>query len=133
MSQLSDLSIPDNAQLIVGAVTRLGVIGAIAQAYLPQLTNGLHLPPSLSTWRLRGRIASEVPHTNSTIFALKRRLWPTNNPLLVCVPSSLRLRDGDLLLPMENYYIPAGTTVFGNTYAICRDLEVFPEPDAFKP
>ncbi|KAG2118174.1 uncharacterized protein F5147DRAFT_670248 [Suillus discolor] len=67
------------------------------------------------------------------IFALKRRLWPTNNPLLVDVPSSLRLRDGDLLPPMENYYIPAGTTVFGNTWAICWNPEVFPEPDAFKP
>ncbi|KAG1728980.1 cytochrome P450 [Suillus paluster] len=32
----------------------------------------------------------------------------------------------------ENYCIPAGTTVFGNHWAICRDPEVFPEPDAFK-
>jgi cytochrome P450 len=33
----------------------------------------------------------------------------------------------------ENYCIPAGTTVFGNHWSICRDPEVFPEPDAFKP
>ncbi|KAG2141066.1 cytochrome P450 [Suillus clintonianus] len=33
----------------------------------------------------------------------------------------------------ENYCIPAGTTVFGNHWAICRDPEVYPEPDAFKP
>ncbi|KAG1813846.1 cytochrome P450 [Suillus subaureus] len=33
----------------------------------------------------------------------------------------------------ESYYIAAGTTVYGNTWAICRDPEVFPEPDAFKP
>ncbi|KAG1728988.1 cytochrome P450 [Suillus paluster] len=33
----------------------------------------------------------------------------------------------------ENYCIPAGTTVFGNHWAICRDPEVFPEPDAFIP
>ncbi|KAG0708129.1 cytochrome P450 [Suillus ampliporus] len=34
---------------------------------------------------------------------------------------------------IENYCIPAGTTVFGNHWAISRDPEVYPEPDAFKP
>ncbi|KAG0695609.1 cytochrome P450 [Suillus ampliporus] len=33
----------------------------------------------------------------------------------------------------ENYCIPAGTTVFGNPWAISRDPEVYPEPHAFKP
>ncbi|KAG2111524.1 cytochrome P450 [Suillus discolor] len=33
----------------------------------------------------------------------------------------------------SNYCIPAGTTVFGNHWAISRDPEVYPEPDAFKP
>ncbi|KAG2366026.1 cytochrome P450 [Suillus spraguei] len=33
----------------------------------------------------------------------------------------------------ENYCIPAGTTVIGNHWAISRDPEVYPEPDAFKP
>ncbi|KAG2091002.1 cytochrome P450 [Suillus discolor] len=33
----------------------------------------------------------------------------------------------------ENYCIPAGTTVFGNHWAISRDPEVYPEPGAFKP
>ncbi|OJA12081.1 hypothetical protein AZE42_02185 [Rhizopogon vesiculosus] len=33
----------------------------------------------------------------------------------------------------ENYCIPAGTTVFGNHWAISRDPEVYPEPDTFKP
>ncbi|KAG1743397.1 cytochrome P450 [Suillus lakei] len=33
----------------------------------------------------------------------------------------------------ENYCIPAGTTVSGNHWAISRDPEVYPEPDAFKP
>ncbi|KAG2066656.1 cytochrome P450 [Suillus decipiens] len=33
----------------------------------------------------------------------------------------------------ENHCIPAGTTVFGNHWAICRDPEVYPEPEAFKP
>jgi len=33
----------------------------------------------------------------------------------------------------ENYRIPAGTTVNGSIWSICRDPDVFPEPDAFKP
>lgn len=33
----------------------------------------------------------------------------------------------------ENYRIPAGTTVFGNHWAISRDPDVFPDPNAFKP
>ncbi|KAG2137952.1 cytochrome P450 [Suillus clintonianus] len=33
----------------------------------------------------------------------------------------------------ENYCIPAGTTVFGNHWAISRDPEVYPDPDMFKP
>lgn len=33
----------------------------------------------------------------------------------------------------ENYRIPAGTTVYGNHWAISRDPDVFPDPDAFKP
>ncbi|KAG2155673.1 cytochrome P450 [Suillus clintonianus] len=33
----------------------------------------------------------------------------------------------------ENYCIPAGTTVYGNHWAISRDPDVYPEPDAFKP
>ncbi|KAG1754084.1 cytochrome P450 [Suillus paluster] len=33
----------------------------------------------------------------------------------------------------ENYCIPAGTTVFGNHWAISRDPDVFPDPHAFKP
>lgn len=33
----------------------------------------------------------------------------------------------------EDYRIPAGTTVFGNHWAISRDPDVFPDPNAFKP
>ncbi|KAG1754216.1 cytochrome P450 [Suillus lakei] len=33
----------------------------------------------------------------------------------------------------ENYCIPAGTTVLGSHWAISRDSEAYPEPDAFKP
>ncbi|KAG1871592.1 cytochrome P450 [Suillus subluteus] len=64
MLQFSVLSIPDNARLIVGAVACLGVIGVIVQAYLPQSINGLPLPPSPSTWRLRGHF---LPHRKSFI------------------------------------------------------------------
>ncbi|KAG1736247.1 cytochrome P450 [Suillus lakei] len=33
----------------------------------------------------------------------------------------------------ENYYIPAGTTVFGSHWSISRDPDIYPEPYAFKP
>ncbi|OJA09456.1 hypothetical protein AZE42_02612 [Rhizopogon vesiculosus] len=39
----------------------------------------------------------------------------------------------DVIWASENYCIPAGTTVIGSVWAISRDPEVFPEPDAFKP
>jgi len=33
----------------------------------------------------------------------------------------------------QGYYIPAGTTVFGNCWAILHDENTFPDPEAFKP
>ncbi|KAG1879600.1 cytochrome P450 [Suillus tomentosus] len=84
MLQLSDLSIPDNARLIVGAVTCLGVIGIIAQTYLPQLTNGLHLPPSPSTWRLRGHF---LPHRKSFLTIAG---WVDEHGPLITLRSGLR-------------------------------------------
>ncbi|KAG2366034.1 cytochrome P450 [Suillus spraguei] len=33
----------------------------------------------------------------------------------------------------ENYCIPTGTTVVGNHWAISRDPDIYPEPEAFKP
>ncbi|KAG1807783.1 cytochrome P450 [Suillus subaureus] len=33
----------------------------------------------------------------------------------------------------ENYCIPAGTSIFNNHWAISRDPDAYPEPDAFKP
>ncbi|KAG1735508.1 cytochrome P450 [Suillus lakei] len=35
--------------------------------------------------------------------------------------------------PLENFCIPAGTTVFGHHWSISRDPDVFPEPNIFKP
>ncbi|KAG2093153.1 cytochrome P450 [Suillus discolor] len=37
------------------------------------------------------------------------------------------------VVAFENYRIPAGTTVSGNHWAISRDPDVFPDPNAFKP
>ncbi|KAG1763259.1 cytochrome P450 [Suillus occidentalis] len=80
----------------------------------------------------QGKVQAELDeaigrHRGSSISHCSyRQLLPTNTFLLVCMPSSPRLRDRDLFLPM------AGTTVYGNTWAICRDPEVYPEPDAFK-
>lgn len=54
MLQLPDLYISDNMQLIFAAVAYLGVVGAVAQAYLPRSEKRLPLPPSPETWRLRG-------------------------------------------------------------------------------
>ncbi|KAG2144723.1 cytochrome P450 [Suillus bovinus] len=54
MLQFPDLPLPDSARLVVGAITCLGVIGVFSLAYLPQSINGLPLPPSPSTWKLRG-------------------------------------------------------------------------------
>ncbi|KAG1747693.1 cytochrome P450 [Suillus lakei] len=67
MLQLPDLSISDNAQLFAGAAVAaacLGIIGVIAQAYLPQSKHGLPLPPSPFTWRLQGHV---LPHRKSFV------------------------------------------------------------------
>ncbi|KAG1769881.1 cytochrome P450 [Suillus placidus] len=55
MLQLSDLRVSDNTQLVLGTAACLGVVvGVISRAYLPKSENGLSLPPSPLTWRLRG-------------------------------------------------------------------------------
>jgi cytochrome P450 len=48
-------------------------------------------------------------------------------------PEGLPHRTTEDVIWQENYCIPAGTTVTGNHWAISRDPEVYPEPDAFKP
>ncbi|KAG2071558.1 cytochrome P450 [Suillus decipiens] len=48
------------------------------------------------------------------------------------VPEGLPHRTTEEVI-WANYCIPAGTTVIGNHWAISRDPEVYPEPDAFKP
>ncbi|KAG0696986.1 cytochrome P450 [Suillus ampliporus] len=48
------------------------------------------------------------------------------------VPNGLAHRTTEDVI-WGNYCIPAGTTVYGNHWSICRDPEVYPEPEAFKP
>ncbi|KIK44571.1 hypothetical protein CY34DRAFT_10981 [Suillus luteus UH-Slu-Lm8-n1] len=50
-----------------------------------------------------------------------------------CSLNDLLSAENSDILWQENYCIPAGTTVTGNIWAISRDPEVYPEPDAFKP
>ncbi|KAG2100196.1 cytochrome P450 [Suillus discolor] len=50
-----------------------------------------------------------------------------------CIPQDYPTEPLKTSFGQENYCIPAGTTVFGNHWAISRDPEVYPEPDAFKP
>ncbi|KAG2126354.1 cytochrome P450 [Suillus bovinus] len=50
-----------------------------------------------------------------------------------CSLNKFVLRGQSDIRRQENYCIPAGTTVFGNHWAISRDPEVYPEPNAFKP
>jgi cytochrome P450 len=33
----------------------------------------------------------------------------------------------------RGYLIPAGTTVIGNVWAICRDPKIYPDPESFNP
>ncbi|KAG2066651.1 cytochrome P450 [Suillus decipiens] len=84
MLQLHDLSIPDSGQLIVGAVTGLGITGLIVQAYFPRSTNSLFLPPSPSTWRLRGHF---LPHRKSFLTISS---WINEYGPLITLRSGLR-------------------------------------------
>ncbi|KAJ8580950.1 cytochrome P450 [Rhizopogon salebrosus TDB-379] len=71
---------------------------------------------------------SSLPHLQAFIFEALR--W---RPLVAgALTSGLAHRTNKDVI-WENYCIPAGTTVFGNHWAISRDPEVFPEPNEFKP
>ncbi|KIK33867.1 hypothetical protein CY34DRAFT_813317 [Suillus luteus UH-Slu-Lm8-n1] len=59
-------------------------------------------------------------------FVLEALRW---RPL---VPMGIPHRTTQVVV-FENYRIPAGATVHGNHWAISRDPDVFPDPDAFKP
>ncbi|KAG2062915.1 hypothetical protein BDR04DRAFT_1235623 [Suillus decipiens] len=85
MLQLPDLSIPGRGQLIVGAVTCLGVvIGVIAQGYFSRSMNSLSLPPSPSTWRLQGHF---LPHRRSFLAIVG---WINEYGPLITLRSGLR-------------------------------------------
>ncbi|KAG2133748.1 cytochrome P450 [Suillus clintonianus] len=62
MLQLPDLRISDNTQLVLGAAACAGVVGVTVRAYLRKSASGLPLPPSPSTWRLRGHF---LPYQNA--------------------------------------------------------------------
>lgn len=106
MFQVPDLSISDNAQLVVGAVTCIGVIGLIV---LPQSKNDLPFassPFTLRPWghylppRKYGLACNTLPVglTSTVLLSLFRQdseegteRRHTNDILLACMPSCLRL------------------------------------------
>ncbi|OJA12681.1 hypothetical protein AZE42_10986 [Rhizopogon vesiculosus] len=55
--------------------------------------------------------------------------WQTRPGQVISQQYDLRM----IIRHQGDYCIPAGTTVSGNHWAISRDLDVFPEPHAFKP
>jgi cytochrome P450 len=55
-------------------------------------------------------------------------IWRWSVPVPLNLPH--RLTKDDVY---QGKHIPAGSLVFGNIWAICRDPEMFPEPEEFKP
>ena len=62
------------------------------------------------------------------IDALVKELLRWNPPLPVSVPK--RTTRDDIY---RGYFIPAGATVLENIWAVFRDLEIYPDPEAFNP
>jgi cytochrome P450 len=62
------------------------------------------------------------------IDALVKELLRWNPPLPVSVAS--RATQDDVY---RGYSIPAGATVIGNIWAVCRDPNIYPDPEAFNP
>ncbi|KAF9526513.1 cytochrome P450 [Crepidotus variabilis] len=62
------------------------------------------------------------------IEAIYREILRMYPPLPLSLPHSLI--DDDVY---EGYFLPKGTTVIGNVWAMCHHERVFPEPFAFKP
>ena len=62
------------------------------------------------------------------IDAVVKEILRWNPPLPIGVP--YRLMQDDVY---RGYFIPAGTTVIQNAWAICRDPTIYPDPETFNP
>ena len=62
------------------------------------------------------------------IDAVVKELFRWNPPLPVGVPK--RTTEDDVY---REYFIPAGTTVLENIWAVFRDPGIYPDPEAFNP
>jgi len=65
-----------------------------------------------------------LPYTDAVVKEVLR--W--NPPLPISVPR--RATQDDIY---REYFIPAGTTVIENIWAVCRDPNIYPDPEAFNP
>ena len=65
-----------------------------------------------------------LPYVN----ALLKELLRWNAPLPLNFPSKITLDD-----EYQGYFIPAGATVIQNIWAVFRDPNIYPEPEAFNP
>ena len=65
-----------------------------------------------------------LPYIN----ALLKELLRWNAPLPLNFPSRITLDD-----EYQGYFIPAGATVIQNIWAVFRDPNIYPEPEAFNP
>jgi len=62
------------------------------------------------------------------IDALVKELLRWNPPAPISVPNKAMQDD-----VYRGYFIPAGATIIQNVWAICRDPNVYPDPEAFNP
>ena len=62
------------------------------------------------------------------IDALVKELLRWNTPLPISLP--VKTTKDDIY---RGYFIPAGSTVIENTWAVCHDPAIYPDPEAFNP
>ena len=67
---------------------------------------------------------TNLPYIDAVVKEVLR--W--NPPLPVGLPSKVTQDD-----VYRGYFIPAGATVFSNTWAVLRDPNTYPDPSAFNP
>ena len=66
----------------------------------------------------------DLPYINAVVKELLR--W--NVPIPISLP--VKTIQDDIY---RGYSIPAGATVIENTWAVCRDSNIYPDPEAFNP